>query len=74
MSKRTPSESQISAVMSELGKRGGKKRAALMTPAERQASARNAIQARWRKNGIAAALAPDTESAEGMPSIKKRKA
>lgn len=31
------------------GKKGGKTRAARMTPAERRESARKAVQARWKK-------------------------
>jgi len=33
------------------GKRGGKKRASRMTPAERRAVAQKAARARWKKSG-----------------------
>lgn len=48
-----PTTAQISHVMSELGRRGGKKggkrRLQTMTSAERRAVARKAAQARWAK-------------------------
>jgi len=48
-----PTQAQISAVMSELGRRGGKiggkRRMETMTARERQKVARKAAQARWTK-------------------------
>jgi hypothetical protein len=48
-----PTRAQISLVMAELGRKGGKKggkrRLETMTPKERSAVARKAAQARWDK-------------------------
>jgi len=59
-----------------LGRIGGPARAAVLTAEERREIARKGglAKAANRQNGTAPALAPDTESAESMPSIKKRKA
>jgi hypothetical protein len=49
-----PSPTQISMLMAELGRRGGKKggkrRLVTMTPKQRQEIARKAAQARWKDN------------------------
>jgi len=51
MAKRIPKD--VRAFFSKMGKKGGKKggamRAANMTEEERSESARNAVQARWKK-------------------------
>ncbi len=50
-----PTKSQISMLMSELGRKGGKKggkrRLETMTAKERTAAARKAAQARWQQRG-----------------------
>jgi hypothetical protein len=39
------------ALFQKLGRRGGKKRTANMTPEERSKAARKAVNARWAKRG-----------------------
>jgi len=57
------------------GKIGAKARMEKLTPEQRSAIAKYAVSVREsRRNGTAAALAFDTESADAVPSIKKRKA
>lgn len=50
-----PTQAEISAVMAELGRRGGKigghSRARSLTPARRRAIALKAARARWDKKG-----------------------
>jgi hypothetical protein len=41
---------QLSKIMAELGRRGGKQRAKNMTPEQRSAAMRKAVQARWKKS------------------------
>jgi len=50
--------------MAELGRRGAAALNGALTPEQRRQSAKKAAAARWGTNGTAAALAPDTESAE----------
>lgn len=50
-----------------LGRRGGKARAANLTPAERSASARMAVAAMW------ANLTPEQRSERAKSAAKKRK-
>ncbi len=40
---------KLSSIAAEMGRRGGKARAAKMTKAERSAAARKAALARWKK-------------------------
>ena len=51
-----PSKEQISILMAELGRRGGKiggkRRLETMTAKERSAIARKAAQARWEREGV----------------------
>lgn len=43
--------SVVSAYMREIGKRGGKRRAAKMTKDARSESARRAVNVRWKRKG-----------------------
>jgi hypothetical protein len=47
--KRTPSRADVAAVMGELGRLGGKARAAALSPERRREIARAAVNARWER-------------------------